>query len=111
MFFFNDTATTEIYTYCHPLSLYGALPIEVRHRVLAHVLAARKLAVPARAEADAVGLVELVGAGIDGGDELARLLDVRARLLHRLHVPRQVIHGLADAQLGERKRRSLNSRH
>src|SRR3546814_3938880 len=26
-FFFNDTATTEIYTYCHTLSLHDALPI------------------------------------------------------------------------------------
>src|SRR3546814_12341171 len=26
-FFFNDTATTEIYTYCHTLSLHRALPI------------------------------------------------------------------------------------
>src|SRR3546814_10860713 len=25
-FFFNDTATTEIYTYCHTLSLHDALP-------------------------------------------------------------------------------------
>src|SRR3546814_8839201 len=29
-FFFNDTATTEIYTYCHTLSLHDALPIS-RH--------------------------------------------------------------------------------
>src|SRR3546814_9331304 len=27
MFFLNDTATTEIYTYCHTLSLHDALPI------------------------------------------------------------------------------------
>src|SRR3546814_2553043 len=27
IFFFNDTATTEIYTYCHTLSLHAALPI------------------------------------------------------------------------------------
>src|SRR3546814_18598265 len=27
MFFFNVTATTEIYTYCHTLSLHDALPI------------------------------------------------------------------------------------
>src|SRR3546814_5899252 len=26
-FFFNDTATTEIYTYCHTLSRHDALPI------------------------------------------------------------------------------------
>src|SRR3546814_15694143 len=29
-FFFNDTATTEIYTYCHTLSLHDALPIYLR---------------------------------------------------------------------------------
>src|SRR3546814_14552575 len=28
-FFFNDTATTEIYTYCHTLSLHDALPISM----------------------------------------------------------------------------------
>src|SRR3546814_7779866 len=27
MCFFNDTATTEIYTYCQPLSLHDALPL------------------------------------------------------------------------------------
>src|SRR3546814_9039502 len=27
LFFFNETATTEIYTYCHTLSLHDALPI------------------------------------------------------------------------------------
>src|SRR3546814_936242 len=30
-FFFNDTATTEIYTYGHTLSLHDALPICRRH--------------------------------------------------------------------------------
>src|SRR3546814_11578733 len=29
-FFFNDPATTEIYPYCHTLSLHGALPICAR---------------------------------------------------------------------------------
>src|SRR3546814_13462618 len=28
-FFFNDTATTEIYTYRHTLSLHDALPISI----------------------------------------------------------------------------------
>src|SRR3546814_17574087 len=28
-FFFNDTSTTEIYTYCHTLSLHDALPISL----------------------------------------------------------------------------------
>src|SRR3546814_4647520 len=33
-FFFNDTATPEIYTYCHTLSLHDALPISIRLRGL-----------------------------------------------------------------------------
>src|SRR3546814_4789485 len=32
-FFFNGTATTEIYTYCHTLSLHDALPILTRHQL------------------------------------------------------------------------------
>src|SRR3546814_1964679 len=31
IFFFNDTATTEIYTYGHTLSLHDALPISLAH--------------------------------------------------------------------------------
>src|SRR3546814_14875887 len=34
-FFFNDPATTEIYTYCHTLSLHDALPICGIGRLLA----------------------------------------------------------------------------
>src|SRR3546814_16463939 len=30
VFFFNDTATTDIYTYLHTLSLHDALPIYIR---------------------------------------------------------------------------------
>src|SRR3546814_19754973 len=32
IFFFNDTATTEIYTYWHTLSLHDALPISASKR-------------------------------------------------------------------------------
>src|SRR3546814_11254612 len=32
VFFFNDTAPTEIYTYCHTLSLHDALPISTGGR-------------------------------------------------------------------------------
>src|SRR3546814_18636049 len=35
IFFFKDTATTEIYTYLPPLSLHDALPIYPRKRLLA----------------------------------------------------------------------------
>src|SRR3546814_11282556 len=31
VFFFNDTATTEIYTYLHTLSLHDALPISLNN--------------------------------------------------------------------------------
>src|SRR3546814_15175231 len=31
VFLFNDTATTEIYTYEHTLSLHDALPISIRY--------------------------------------------------------------------------------
>src|SRR3546814_20997567 len=40
-FFLNDTATTEIYTYLHTLSLHDALPIlqaQARHRPPLHGL-------------------------------------------------------------------------
>src|SRR3546814_14953844 len=36
---FNDTATTEIYTYCHTLSLHDALPIYGDHRTAMSVAA------------------------------------------------------------------------
>src|SRR3546814_1693090 len=32
--FFNDTATTEIYTYLHTLSLHDALPIYIRNALI-----------------------------------------------------------------------------
>src|SRR3546814_14187449 len=35
IFFFNDPATTEIYTYCHTLSLHDALPISAHHQAAA----------------------------------------------------------------------------
>src|SRR3546814_14788026 len=49
-FFVNDTATTEIYTYCHTLSLHAALPIW-RVEVCSFVHAER---VPQMADAEAV---------------------------------------------------------
>src|SRR3546814_18320792 len=43
LFCFNETATTEIYTYLHTLSLHDALPISCAglHRALAHTPANR----------------------------------------------------------------------
>src|SRR6056297_1636183 len=54
VFFFNDPAPTEIYTYCHTLSLLDALPILRRH-LLRHCGAGRLAVVPARAAARAGG--------------------------------------------------------
>src|SRR3546814_3539893 len=44
-FFFNDTATTEFYTYCHTLSLHDALPICDRPRPRRYLGEARRHAV------------------------------------------------------------------
>src|SRR3546814_1424840 len=33
LFFFNGTATAEIYTYCHTLSLHDALPIFMKAQI------------------------------------------------------------------------------
>src|SRR3546814_6444111 len=36
LFFFNETATTEIYTYRHTRSLHDAFPISLRYRGVQH---------------------------------------------------------------------------
>src|SRR3546814_8976490 len=38
IFFLNDTAPTEIYTYCHTLSLHDALPISLHFRLAVGLL-------------------------------------------------------------------------
>src|SRR3546814_17626929 len=48
--FFMDTATTEIYTYCHPLALLDSLPI-CTAAILAELHASTKIAVAPPAEA------------------------------------------------------------
>src|SRR3546814_12093376 len=45
-FFLNDTATTEIYTYCHTLSLHDALPIYVELREVRRDALRRRPPVP-----------------------------------------------------------------
>src|SRR3546814_4748255 len=68
-FFFNDTATTEIYTYGHTLSLHGALPISYgRTSVLPRF----------RAEE----FVEEVGCAID---DLRHLIESRRDIDHLSH--------------------------
>src|SRR3546814_20224096 len=41
-FFFNDTATTEIYTYLHTLSLHDALPIYCLSSIQPHLRPCRR---------------------------------------------------------------------
>src|SRR3546814_8691920 len=70
-FFFNDTSTTETYTYLHTLSLHDALPIFgideveglVRRHLVAHVVEHEELGFrsPERDVADAAGLQVLAG--------------------------------------------------
>src|SRR3546814_19031552 len=71
VFFFNDTATTEIYTYGHTLALHDALPIsaEVRRDLRREYLGGAQRAVVLRHE----GIVGIVrgGAGGEAGAELA----------------------------------------
>src|SRR3546814_15862475 len=50
--FFNDTATTEIYTYCHTLSLHDALPIYRDHQ---GIIDERDIDVAARSGAGMLG--------------------------------------------------------
>src|SRR3546814_3035429 len=45
MFFFNEPATTEIYTYCHTLPLHDALPIGL---TADYLNGARRIEVPPR---------------------------------------------------------------
>src|SRR3546814_6991768 len=64
-FFFNDTATTEIYTYLHTLSLHDALPISA-------VVLARDLHHPEAAEVrrGELGIEELEAAPAQAQHEL-----------------------------------------
>src|SRR3546814_11529245 len=55
-FFFNDTATTEIYTYCHTLSLHDALPIYRRSGLRPRRLLIRRLIRNAASEDPARGV-------------------------------------------------------
>src|SRR2546422_8092089 len=64
-FFFNDTATTEIYT----LSLHDALPIWARASAIYHN--------------DGNGLFTEINAGIDFGDQ--RLVDRKSTRLNSSH--------------------------
>src|SRR3712207_7595609 len=93
MFFFNDTATTEIYT----LALHDALPI---YRVVPEIGEQRRLVDALRARAR-----HLVGARLEQQERW--LESVRSRPV--LADPQRLLHGRADdvEQLRTRARRTL----
>src|SRR3546814_7834263 len=110
-FFFNDTATTEIYTYGHTLSLHDALPIyqalftrKPHHRLLqllerAHLDLADALA------ADTIDLAQfLERLGIVGQPPLGE--DVLLAVVEVVH--RRDEHVVAHR---DRKRTRLHSNH
>src|SRR3546814_18497494 len=123
IFFFNDTATTEIYTYGHTLSLHDALPIYRRRRrsVAAYrgPPAARRTAANRAGHAGwrqrrttwrrappahAISLVDRDELRRNGRVDRVDALDVlRPRL-------RQLLHLLGILR-GDRKSTRLNSRH
>src|SRR3712207_8362608 len=76
-FFFNDTATTEIYT----LSLHDALPIYEGDRAVDAVQPSRH--VEQQAEQQGAPVVAGVGEALAGSDRLLRRGSPRARLERR----------------------------
>src|SRR3546814_2312266 len=102
-FFFNDTATTEIYTYGHTLSLHDALPISV-----GVVVGDRDL-----------GLVRGSRTGRRGraGRDLRHAVEGIARVDERAAAVAdlRIILGVGVANLGTRpaarRRRQLDARH
>src|SRR3546814_130484 len=75
-FFFNDTATTEIYTYLHTLSLHAALPIWGQDAQRLHVLA----------EQLRLARGQLCPVGVDLGGPLEQgVVDV-GDILHVMHL-------------------------
>src|SRR3712207_7923471 len=103
LFFFNDTATTEIYT----LSLHDALPISrrLRDEGIAMLLAART---GTGNEVDAAGLEELNPGPLDPGDavELLRSEEHTSELQSRQYLVCRLLlektYRLADRSLSLR---------
>src|SRR3546814_11301158 len=100
LFFINDTATTEIYTYCHAISRHDALPIfDRQHRPLRGFDAER-------AEIGAVEHLEPVGRHDDLNAADAEAHRGPHRRLHPLeHRP------FVDEVAVDRKSTRLNSSH
>src|SRR3546814_2724957 len=72
---FNDTATTEIYTYCHTLSLHDALPILILSLCIhAAILSIRVAAAPTPARQASTLEVVLVNASTKAAPIKPKLL-------------------------------------
>src|SRR3546814_12123185 len=71
LFFFHSPPPTEIYTYCHTLSLHDALPISSPPRLrVEHVADGRRVSLPARefgGEVTASGRCEAIEARAPAG--------------------------------------------
>src|SRR3546814_139339 len=100
-FFFNDTSTTELYTYLHTLSLHDALPIYDRLAVVAFVVDPKdehRRVVLGRRRQDHLlrARVEVLLRGFLGQEQAGRLdHHVHARLVP-LQVGRVALLGQAD---------------
>src|SRR3546814_13775750 len=100
--FFNDTATTEIYTYCHTLSLHDALPISVLQGTEDHHLRPRPGDEPGHQRGPAERRTDPDGGGYGGGGLRGGRLHTRDR---HVHLPaRHRAHA-------DRKSTRLNSSH
>src|SRR3546814_13997134 len=98
MFFvFNVTATTEISTYCHPLSLHDALPIY-------GPLAVRSVA---RRRGGFAALRHAGGLRADTTNGFQRIMELE--ILDALRL--QFLRGRGEARVGDRKSTRLNSSH
>src|SRR3546814_19921444 len=64
--FFNDTYTTEIYTYCHPLSLHVALPISEIASLVAQIDGLHRQLAANDRETEQIGRTALSKLELDG---------------------------------------------
>src|SRR3546814_19247427 len=107
MFGFNETATTEIYTYCHTLALHYALPI-LRLRTREVDVEFQMLVMRARQIEEA----RRVGTGLV--DQILQRHEVAAAFAHAAARQRDELDQLHVQSIvagGDRKRTRLNSSH
>src|SRR3546814_12456052 len=115
-FFFNDTATTEIYTYCHTLSLHDALPISLFKRdrsergnqnIKRVSGMMKKLSISAKMIMAFAGLLAMIaGIGAFAVFKIGEVNDLSAQMRTRWLPATQLIGDLQD-----RKSTRLNSSH